>query len=273
MKRYIVVLTLSLLCLSAIAEEDYHEFVDQQSRSIVLKIITCDMSGGTVLVERRDHRRLTVKINTFSPDDQLYIKQWYMEHEMLSEKNLRINFNKKTVKKWNEKIMTPEQTTARGVIIPPEQIGVKRFETIAYELVFQNRGDVPISKMRVEYIIFYEQLSTGIKDVDPIQKQLKGAFEVLDLHAREKISATTEAAQIFEEDRRRGVHVGSTSIDDYKPHEAQGRIHGIRAKVYVTLANGDEISRDYCAPSKLSLEKYPWDAAQESLPIRDIRRD
>lgn len=119
MKRMVAWSVLCLMLISGVhAEEEGHYFTDAQGRAIEAIITACEYSKNRVTLERtEDRRRVTVPINAFSKDDQAYIKEWYMAHELITEGNLKIICKEKTLDKKKEEKTVDVNDWSTGAII------------------------------------------------------------------------------------------------------------------------------------------------------------
>ena len=248
-----------IFCLAAAADDDMRVFTDRQGRAIFLKVIKCDIARDEVTVEREDGRRLTVNISGFSDSDQAYVKEWFLSNELVSERNLKIACDDETVEKRKEEIT--QTTIYTDTDITEETvIGYKRYEVIAYNITLENRTADPIANARLEYKIYYEQSERGI-DVVPVKSVLADTAEVPVLESKKPVKIQTKTVEIFEEDRPNSTTTTSSSSGSSRStsiEPAEGEVIGIRGRLIIKLASGKEVVREFCDPSSLSDEKYPW---------------
>ena len=254
MKRIFIWHILWLLLVGAVrAQDQTHFFIDTQGRAIEATITACDYSKNKVTLERaQDQRRVTVPINMFSRDDQAYIKEWYMSNELVSEKNLGINCRQQVLDRRKEEKVT-DVTNSRGNYLGTDS-QIKKYEKIGYEISLKNRGDLPLDKLRIEYRIYYEQSMQGLNP-EPEQKVFRGSVDVPSLGKGEKVSVKTDSVEIYDEELSRDARISSS----YTPVGGKGEVHGLRARIYLTLPGGKESMREFSEPSSLSEQRFTWE--------------
>jgi len=259
MKRCFSVICFCLVCCVIRADEPYRDFHDTQDRTVTAKIIKCDMKKGQVMVEMKDgKRRVTVPLAGFSDKDQTYIKQWYALNESLSESRIKIETKELTLEKRTEEDNSDAADSRSGSYIGNVQESIK-YEEIAYEIVLQNRGSAPLKDLRIEYKIYYEQSKTTTGSPKFVQQIEYATIKIPELVNNKKVSFQTKPVEIYEEE---------TILDpgmyyDMPPTGAEGEVHGMRARLYITLPSGQEAMREFCEPSSLSEDRYPWEEKKE----------
>ncbi|MBN2703791.1 MAG: hypothetical protein JXR23_06220 [Pontiellaceae bacterium] len=261
MKYGFVGLMLIACAVGTRAKEEYRTFSDTKERTISAKIIDCDLPTGNVTLElKEDKRRATIPIDSLSEKDQTYIKEWYTVNEALASKNLRITTKSTSLKKWKtsdrDDVFTIDDVDYSNAIEETTE-----FEQIAFDITLQNTSKVLIPKMRMEYKIYYEQSVTSSDDIQADQFILEGKLNVAALKPTEKIKMQTEYVQIRE------VEISLDSglyFVDATPTGAQGDVHGMRARIYLAMSNGEEAIREFCEPSSLSEKDYPWEKPKEN---------
>lgn len=247
MKGWIVVLLLvAASCLCASGREGFRVFTDSKGRAILLRIVKCDIKHDSVTVEREDEKRLTVKISGFSKSDQDYIKEWFKANELISEKNLRISFDKEVVGRREEEIRGTTYYVDSG-IQEENKAGEIEYEDIAYMITFHNKSPFPLENARLEYRIYYEQSRSGQKD--PKQMVLSKESTLRTVLPNKKVTFQTASVEIKE----------AKYYGDYTTRKpADGDVHGIRCRLTVKLSEDKTIVREFCYPRGLSDKKYTW---------------
>lgn len=71
------------------------------------------------------------------------------------------------------------------------------------------------------------------------------------LDARQNASVTTQSVEVHNDN----VNPVPTKVDRFG---GKGEVHGIRARLYMKMASGTEIMREFSCPEKLSEKKFPW---------------
>jgi hypothetical protein len=262
MKHWIMGLFLIGCTVVARAKEEYRTFSDTKERTISAKIVACDLPKGKVTLElKEDKRQATIPIDSLSVEDQTYIKEWYTANEALASKNLRITTKSNTLKKWEtsdlDDVFTIDDVDYSNAIEETTE-----FEQIAFDITLQNTSKVLVPKMRMEYKIYYEQSETSLSSDDNEAEQLilEGKLDVAALKQTEKIKLQTAYVQLRE------VEISLDSglfFVDATPTGAQGDVHGMRARIYLAMASGEEAMREFCEPSSLSEKEFPWEKLKE----------
>ncbi|NLX27112.1 MAG: hypothetical protein GXY61_14330 [Lentisphaerae bacterium] len=261
MKHWMMGLILIGCTVVARAKEEYRTFSDTKERTITAKIVDCDLPKGKVTLElKEDKRRATIPIDSLSMEDQTYIKEWYTVNEALASKNLRITTKRKTLKKW-ETTETGDVLTIDNESYSGAMEETTEFEQIAFDITLQNTSKVLVPKMRMEYKIYYEQAETSTSSDDNEAEQLilEGRLDVAALKQAEKAELQTQYVQIREVE----ISFDSIFYVDTPPTGAQGDVHGMRARIYLAMPNGEEAMREFCEPSFLSEKEFPWEKPKE----------
>lgn len=132
---------------------------------------------------------------------------------------------------------------------------VTDLESIAYEIVFQNKSELPLQNLQLHYRIYYEQSETGTGNPEPVQYVLKAASPVTNIESDEITTLTTKAVEIFETDINMD---GRTTTTSNPVTGGEGEIQGIRARLYMTLPSGLHAMREFSQPSSLSEKRFSW---------------
>lgn len=265
MRRYATICALAALCLVLRADEAYREFTDRQGRTAKLLITACDWSRGRVTVEGEDRRRTTVDIAGFSGSDQAYIREWYMANDMISDRNLEIECDDTQVGKRRVEVIGYERVDTDSsdpydYELERSLVGYKHYEQVAFKVAFENGTDEPIRDARLEYIIFYEQAERGFAPRVE-QMSLAGSTNL----PTTEVEVLTRAAEVYRDDLSTAVGsidgITGLLITSRGLRNAEGEVHGIRARFYVKLPSGKEAMRAFHHPPSLSEKDYPWDDA------------
>ncbi len=246
MKSYVVLLIVAVSCLCSLAGEEFRVFMDEQGRSIMLKVVKCEPESDRVTVELENGRRMTVKISGFSKSDQDYITDWYKANELISDRNLKISTDEEVFSEREEEIIFNVSYDYGDT--DQEKGGEQEYEEIGYIIEFENKSSFPILDARVEYKIYYEQGQRGAKE--PEQKVHFGEKKLPNIDAGRKIRFKTDAVEILNERFTSRFTISS------KP--AEGDVHGIRCRLIVKLSEEQTLVREFNEPSGLSEHKYPW---------------
>lgn len=107
--------------------------------------------------------------------------------------------------------------------------------------------------MRLEYKIYYEQSETG-PSPEVEQEIMKGSTRVADLENGKKTTVKTRAVELYKEEQSESGNIINSDI----LIGGKGEVHGMRARLYVTLPDGKEVYREFSEPSSLSNDRFPW---------------
>lgn len=259
MKHWLAGLIVIACASGAYANEEYRTFSDTKEQTVSAKIVDCNLPKGKVTLELKEgKRRATIPINSLSTEDQTYVKEWYAANEALVSKNLRITTKKTTLKKWKKNDSDDVVTTGNDSYSSAIQ-ETTEFEQVAFDITLQNTSKVLLPATRIEYKIYYEQSETFTDDTEAEQLIFKGSLDVAALKQKEKAELQTEYVQIREVE----ISLDPGLIFDNPPTGAKGEVHGMRARVYLMMPNGEEAMREFCEPSSLSEKQYPWEKPKE----------
>jgi len=255
MRRLIALTLLFGLVLSGLAEEeDYRFFTDTQGRSIRGMITACDLARNRVTIERADNQqRATVPIDGFCEEDQTFIREWFMANELLTEAKLRISCKEITVKEWSETQSEEFRDADTGEYEGTRQ-EITDFETIGYEITLINKNDLPLQNLKIEYKIYYEQSETTQGNPVTEQKRLDGSLDVKDIKPDAQQKVATKTVEIS-----RTQFSNDGDVTRVQPKTGgKGEVHGMRARITMTLPSGQKSMREFSQPSSLSDKRFPW---------------
>lgn len=242
--------------LGAWAADETRVFTDTQGRSIILKVVKCDLERNQVTVEREDGQRMTVGINGFCKSDQEYVKQWFTMHELVSDKNLLITCKDEVVNKRKEE--STVTVSYSGGYEEEEVIGYDLYEDIGYSITFENKTIEPVVGATLEYKIYYEQTDSGVNQ-EAVMGVLEDTLEVPSIAPKKMVKVQTKTVEIHEESRKSSDYMSYSS--NSKP--ATGKVCGIRGRLTIKLPKDKEIVREFSEPASLSDKKYPWNPKDE----------
>lgn len=240
------ILGLILLTAAAASGEGYHTFTDPQGRSLEARIISLDEASGKVELERQDGKTFKVPPNAFSEADQVYIRQWISANQILSEKNLRISFRKKS-EPVDEKV-TPQKPGFDG-------------EAVQYELILDNRTKESIEKLQIEYRYF---ITVDYRDSnrDEYVRPVSGKITVEHIDPSSSVIVLTEPATFGERIRNVAVYDSTTRrLTGYDEKTVSDEdLEGIWLKIHGPEIDGVAMLRDACYPEGL-MKKMEWDTS------------
>jgi hypothetical protein len=254
MQRSFVLLCLSLVVFAAFADEPYRDFTNTQGQSIRGRVLSFDARKQVVRIERDNGVKADIPISALLEQDQSYIRAWNDAQGFADEDLFRISCKEKKVDETEEEIRQ-DLTWSSGDTDKDFLMNVITRERIAYKFEFRNLNAAPLSGIRMEYKIYYEQ-SEMTHDRSKPKAEQKHLHETVTLDAvpaEENIIVQTKPVEIHED----AINEIDSSSGD--PRQAgKGEVLGIRARLYMTLATGEEIVREVCEPLSLSSKTCPW---------------
>ncbi len=140
-KTLIIFATIALSIVAAVAQENSFRIYDVQGRSLEAKLLQVDNRRGMVELELRNTQRKKVKVSIFSKADQEYFRDWHVVQEFQSAR-LKIEAKKKIV---NSRMEMVQGAVRRDI------------DEICYEITVNNRTEISIGDITVEYNIYAEQ--------------------------------------------------------------------------------------------------------------------
>lgn len=275
MKRWMLGIGYLVFAAVVSAEEksDFHAFTAKDGRAIEAKIVKYDTLTGKTTFQLRNGRKSTVVLSIFCEADQIIIKDWYLSRELFSSSKLVVKIDKKTITadRYHEK-RGDWQSHFPGM----------DFEDVAFDVKIDNRSNVDLKALTVDYCIFYiskrkefsgkselQQLSSGNgsgwfstekKDLGTREIPLKrrGDFAIETLLSKKSVQQLTKEVQI-----REGAEssYGDTrgKVRTYKIREVEDKIKGIIIRVSIPLSSGGFARKEYSYPTKfLDKETVDW---------------
>jgi len=158
MRRIALFFGAIVLAWTCLAEEEWHEFRSPSGQSVPAQVVDYVARVNQVTLKLKNGRLKKVKPTVFVEEDQAYIKTWAATQGFRKSSSFRILLKKKIAKKWKKQIVVPVHY---GSEVREENIGELKFKSIVYEIVLDNRNDVPFENLKVEYRIFSEYKGPG----------------------------------------------------------------------------------------------------------------
>lgn len=255
MKRWgFLICLLGIFCAGAWADDAYRDFTDTQGRTIRGRVISYDAAKGFVQIEAESGKKARIPLTVLIGEDQDYILAWGNAQGFADEKLFRVSCKEKQLEEVREEIRQDLHWSG-GDTDKDFLMNTITRERIAYDFELRNFNPAPLSGIRMEYRIYYEQSEMTRDRSKPIaeQKKLVETVELDVVPAKESLTFQTKPVEIHEDDIN---EIDSRSGD---PRQGgKGKVHGIRARFYMTMSTGDEIQREFCQPSSLSPQTYPW---------------
>lgn len=247
-------LLISVFSAPAWSEEEFHIFTDVTGRAINARIVSYDARKQVISVKLENGRQGKIPLSQLSVEDRKYVDTWVRFSDFLDERTFQISCVKTEADSGKEKVFSALNYVG-GDTVDNFLMNVVRWELIAFTFDFTNRNDMPIDGLRMEYKIYYEQSTMTSDGIKPEPKQLffVGKATVPAVPKKGRGSVTTSSVKIYEDDVNPRPMLGGD------PRQGgSGEVHGIRAKIFMKLESGEEMVREFCYPSALSEEKFPW---------------
>ncbi len=228
-------------------------------RTIEAEIVDYDVRQGTVTLKRVGGKRVPVKADIFVETDQRYFKEWDAAKTFTSDGLFRISCDEEVLEKRKEEVYKDLRDTEGNV----EEHLMKeiKYEDVAYKLNFRNGNKTPLDNMRMEYRIYYEQSRESRDKPDAARFVLAGKTDLPALRGGGTASVTTDAATIYND------NINSIDWSDGSARVGgEGEVNGIRARLYIKMESGAEMSREITYPKNLSDKDYPWKAGTGRPP-------
>jgi hypothetical protein len=254
MKRAILWIVMVALCTQVQGEESFHIFTDVTGRAINARIVAYDARNQIISMKMENGRQGKIPLAQLSEEDKKYVETWHRFSNFLDERKFLISGSKTEIDSGKDKVFG-DLNYVGGDTVENFLMNVVKWEQIAFKLDFSNSNDMPIDGLRMEYKIYYEQSEMTADGIKPEPKSLvfDGSATVPMVPKKGKVSVTTQAVRIYEDD------VNPRPILGGDPRQGgEGDVHGIRIKVFMKLNSGEEMEREFCYPSGLSDEKFPW---------------
>ncbi len=252
MKRLILWMVVVALSTHVWADGEYHEFTDNQGRSIKGRIVSCDVKKKMVTIELENKHKATVSIVGFSKDDQTYILDWMRLDSVRSESKFKISFDRRRLDSWNEEILGAI-SYASGAVEKDQVVGKNSFEKTGFEITLNNRNDGPVDGLVLKYCIFYQQ------DVNVEGEAVPGVlYGEVSLNVIEKFSKqviTTDPVVTLKSE------YDSSFLD---AEVLSGDVIGIVVRLCTAGEGGGEVLRELSMPDSLR-DEGKW--VDESKPV------
>jgi hypothetical protein len=231
---------------------EMHAFSLPDGRSLEAEIVDYNAKLNQVELKRTDGKRVKVKASIFVDEDQAYIKEWDAAKAFTSDRLLKISCTDETIEEWKKEEYKDLRDTEGNV----ENYLMKEtmFERVVYTVVFQNTNPSVLDNIRMDYRIYYEQSKESRDKPVAEQKVLAGKATIPPLPGKsQKVAVSSDPVVIYKD------NINSIDWSDGSARVGgEGKVHGMRARLYLKTPSGQEIMREFCSPSSLSAAKYLW---------------
>jgi hypothetical protein len=249
-----LMLILCLMATGIVAEEEhtYRDFRDTQGRIIRGRAVAFDADRGIVTIELDDGRSTKTPVSVFCREDQAYFLEWKTCQDFLDKSKLQISASRK--RNTNTELTFSTFNLEFTV------------EDTRYEIVLENKSQIDLSELEIEYCIFYEQEIIENNKQVCRQGVCHGTKQILKLASREKAILLTEAVTVFERELDYYWQYVDAVYGSYSDIEnvQNGTIHGIWIRVHMKRASGLTQTREYVTPESIA-KNQKWTGS--SVPV------
>lgn len=250
MKRLFIVAGLLVFTLAAHrADAKMREFTSPDGRTLQAEIVSFNGKLGKVTLKLANGRIRRVEPSRFVEEDQKYIKEWASLDGFRNKTFFKISCSKDMVEKWKDNI--EGRVSYGGGSSEKATVGEMKFEKYAYNLLLENRNDVPLENIEVEYCIFCKQKGKGQWEsgTDWFQKENKGTLAIKKLPAKSKKTLTTKPSVIARQE------ILGDFVQSYEKISAE--LEGIWVRITIKTPGGQSAVRNVFQPKNLE-GKHAW---------------
>jgi len=204
---------------------------------------------GKVELKLADGRLKKINPGVFVEEDRQFIKEWAAVKAFMNKAFFKLSCQKDLVEKWKDDIIGT--VSYGGGEAETETVGEMKFEKFAYKVLLDNRNDVPLENIKIEYRIFCKEKGKG-KWVDRsnwFSKEIPGTISIDKLPAKSKKTETTKPAVVARQE------ILGDFVNSYEKIAAE--MEGIWVRVTIKTPGGQTATREVFAPDTLR-GKYEW---------------
>ncbi len=236
-----LVITICVIMTMGIAwGEELYTFTDLQGRQVEARILRSDAVSGNIQLETGSGKKMWVNPDIFSPEDHVFINGWKMAEPFRDTSVFRVSIGRKDGK-W--------KTTGKVGF----SSAVRKERPVTYSLHLINNSRIDLKGLRMEYCLFRAKKNAGRSYIETKFYSKK----VGDVPARDEKKITAV--------KNRSIKASNSSSAD--------EIVGVRLRLYMPVAGGQEVMREISHPNLLSAKKFPWKVPrQKSLGERYRKR-
>ena len=182
MKKLLATQILAALLLAPLSFAEIHEFKSADgAKTIRAEIAAYDMKTGiATLTLESSGRQIYAPLNSFSEEDQTYIKK--AGFAMAAGRSLGVRFADK------EEIVSEKKNPTNGF----QTLGLKA----GYGIDFRNNGTAGFTGMQVDYQIFYKAYLDPFESRERTEKVVNGSFAVPDLEPGKEEAVLAAASSV-----------------------------------------------------------------------------
>ena len=227
-----------------VAHAEYRKFADANGRIIEAELVRYDSSQKKVTIKRKGNGATkTVPISIFSETDQKYIISWNENQDFLSERKLKVIFNRRKNK-------NTDKSSSGGW-------WDRKYYDCSFSIEFDNRSTVDFTDVDFSYVIFYTQEHHTKNRTDKNEEH--GS-----LYAKKTISLPSKSTKEIETEKLILCHYKVAESSSGQP-DIEGEMHGIILNLSMKSETGGTISRQIKYPDDL---RHVWTPKTKNVLIQ-----
>lgn len=220
--------------------ERLRTFTNQQGCSVRASILQYNDVTQKILLETGTGRRVWVDPAGFVEEDLKYVEGWVRSLPFRDSGAFRVALGRRDGA-W--------KTTGKMGFSG----GSRKERSTTFALRLKNDSEVDLKNLRMEYCVFREKKEQG------------NAYTAIKHHSRRIGDLPAAEGREIDAVRSRCVRMSDGTSDE---------IVGVALRVYLPVAGGEEIMREFRYPTGLSKKQYPWRMPKKkSLGKRYQRKD
>lgn len=251
MKYWVWGIVLAFICAGAWADDGYRSFTNTEGRSIRGRVLSFDAAKGIVQIEAENGKKAKIPLTGLIGEDQEYILEWESAKFFRDSNALKITCDKRRIDQRKEKDWDEVRYTSGNV--EKELMKETVYESLLYEIEFYSRSKADLTDLRLEYIIYYEQSEMSWETPEVVQKTKRAEISIPLIKGGVSTHIQTEAVEIHRDNIAQKRWVSGRIRTG-----GEGDVHGLRARLYITMPSGKEHMREFSYPDKLSAHRFPW---------------
>lgn len=195
---------LALCCVLTLHAES-RTYTSPDGRTLQAEILSAE--SNTVTLKLTTGQTLTAAVDKFSQADQAFIKEWQKANPV----TIKYNFNA---------TYTKEKTDSSKVNRDNHEVVT---DTWVCNVKLLNRSGQDLEKVRVDYEIYYEQMSSG----KPVMRRMNGSSTLDSIKHLEELTLPTKELKLTTSK----LDGGRYYVDGSRPRQKDS-ISGVALKIY-----------------------------------------
>ena len=243
--RYKKITAACVVCIAALqtslpAETEYHDFLLKDGRSFRGRIVGYDHHRDLVSIQRPGKSLVKTAPAVFDEADRLRIKEWYIQHDFMSDRFLEISAVKQACKE------TTESSDGKA----------GRIHRVGYIVSIKNKSNIALKNLQLEYGIYYNRRKVNLSSDSGNRGVEFERVHFNEIKPRSRTDVKTVGVVVLTS----GSPPTSIPLQSRKIY-----IEGIWLRITLPLSTGKTLVRDFCYPDNLS-KHLTWVEADVSLP-------